>query len=109
LLDVGDFESSVSRCYYAMFYAAKAVLMTRDLAFTSHKGLISAFGEHFVKTGLLPRDLGHDLNQAFRKRQVSDYEYSIEMARDDAESFLTTGRRFVKSISVYLRRTGNLK
>ena len=56
LLDEQDYESSVSRAYYAMFYAAEAALLTRDLSFSSHKGVISAFGEHFVKTDIFPRD-----------------------------------------------------
>jgi uncharacterized protein (UPF0332 family) len=44
LLRDGDSESSVSRAYYAMFYAAEAVLLTKGLSFLSHKGVISAFG-----------------------------------------------------------------
>ena len=33
LLDERDYESSVSRAYYAMFYAAEAVLLTKNLLF----------------------------------------------------------------------------
>ena len=52
LLD-GDFGSCVSRCYYAMFYSTEAILLTNDLKASSHKGVISLFGEHFIKTGKL--------------------------------------------------------
>ena len=48
LLKEEDYESSVSRTYYAMFYSAQAMLLTKGLSFSSHKGVISAFGEHFV-------------------------------------------------------------
>jgi len=55
LLVAGDYESSVSRAYYAMFYSAEAVLLTKDLSFSSHRGVISAFGEYFVKNDILLR------------------------------------------------------
>ncbi len=76
LLDSGDYESSVSRTYYAMFYSVEALLLTKGMSFSSHKGVISAFGEHFIKTGVFPREMGRELNLAFQKRQLGDYEYA---------------------------------
>ena len=77
LFEDQDFESSVSRTYYAMFYCAQAALLTKNLSFSSHKGVIFAFGEHFVKTGLFPKQMGRELNRAFEKRQIGDYEYTL--------------------------------
>ena len=77
LLNDGDYESAVSRAYYAMFYAAEAVLLTEALASSSHKGVLSTFGERFIKTGQLPREMGRELHRAFEKRQLSDYEYTF--------------------------------
>ena len=37
LLKGGDYESSVSRTYYAMFYSVQALLLTKNLSFSSHK------------------------------------------------------------------------
>lgn len=37
LLKEGDYESSVSRTYYAMFFSAQAILLTRNLSFSSYK------------------------------------------------------------------------
>ena len=54
LLKEGDYESSVSRTYYAMFYCAQAMLLTKNMSFSSHKGVISAFGEYFVKNRYFP-------------------------------------------------------
>ncbi len=48
LLTSGDYESSVSRVYYAMFYSAQAVLLTKGLSYPSHAGVISGFGEQFL-------------------------------------------------------------
>jgi uncharacterized protein (UPF0332 family) len=50
VLSIGDYDSCVSRCYYAMFFMAEAALLKKGLSASSHKGVISLFGEHFVKT-----------------------------------------------------------
>jgi len=103
LIEEGDYESSVSRTYYAMFYSAQAVLLTKNMSFSSHKGVISAFGEHFVKTGVFPKEMGRELNRAFEKRQLGDYEYTFVISEMEAKEMLASGRRFVEEIVRYLK------
>jgi uncharacterized protein (UPF0332 family) len=103
LLEDGDYESSVSRTYYAMFYCAQAMLLTKGLSFSSHRGVISAFGEHFIKTGLFPREMGKELNRAFAKRQIGDYEYTPVISRDEAEQILESGKEFAEKVTQHLR------
>jgi uncharacterized protein (UPF0332 family) len=104
LLKDGDYESSVSRAYYAMFYLAQAILLTKNLSFSSHKGVISAFGEHFVKTGLFPREMGRELNRAFAKRQIGDYEYTFVVSQAEAEQILQSARKFMDAINRWLNK-----
>jgi len=104
LLKEGDYESSVSRTYYAMFYCAQAMLLTKNLSFSSHKGVISAFGEHFVKTGVFPKEMGRELNRAFEKRQLGDYEYTFVISRKEAEELLESGKKFVNEIVQHLKK-----
>ena len=54
-ISIGDYDSCVSRCYYAMFFMAEAALLTKKLSASSHKGVTSLFGEHFIKTGIFDR------------------------------------------------------
>lgn len=104
LLTEGDYESSVSRAYYAMFYSVQAVLLTVNLSFSSHKGVISAFGEHFVKTGIFPKETGRRLNRAFEKRQIGDYEYRFVISEKEAGEILTDGIEFVEMIIRRLKK-----
>lgn len=104
LLENGDYESSISRTYYAMFYSAQAMLLTKGLAFSSHKGVISCFGEHFIKTGLFPKELGRELNRAFSKRQISDYDVFV-ITKEDAEQLFESGKKFVNVVSKKLKQT----
>lgn len=102
LIEEGDFESSVSRTYYAMFYSVEALLLTKNLFFSSHKGVISAFGEHFVKTGIFPKEMSREINRAFEKRQIGDYGHTFLTTEIDAEDMLVNGEIFVKKINQYL-------
>jgi uncharacterized protein (UPF0332 family) len=104
LLRDKDFESSVSRTYYAMFYCAEAALLTKNLSFSSHKGVISAFGEHFIKTGIFPKEMGRELNRAFEKRQIGDYEYTSLISNEEAEEVLNSGRQFIDIIENWLNK-----
>jgi len=100
----GDYDSSASRCYYAMFFMAEATLLTRKLTASSHRGVISLFGEHFVKTGILDKYLGRVFNDAYDKRLVGDYEVGLAIARDEAEDLLEAARDFVGKVKDYLDR-----
>lgn len=80
-----DYDSAVSRLYYAMFYCAEALLLARGHSYSSHRAVISAFAEHYVKTGILPKDLHQWLRTAFEKRQVSDYEFVTSLDEGDVE------------------------
>jgi uncharacterized protein (UPF0332 family) len=102
LLKDSDYESSVSRAYYAMFYAAEAALLTKGLSYSSHKGVISGFGEHFIKTGVFPKEMARELNRAFEKRQLGDYEYTTAVSKEDACRLLETANDFVNTITQWL-------
>ncbi len=45
-------DAAVARAYYAMFHAATAVLAVKGIKRSSHRGILSAFGEYLVKPGL---------------------------------------------------------
>ena len=104
LLKEKDYESSVSRTYYAMFfYSTQAMLLTKNLSFSSHKGVISAFGQHFVKTGIFQKEMGRELNRAFEKRQIGDYEYTFVITKTETEKMLKSGKKFVEKIVQHLK------
>ncbi len=105
LLENGDYESSVSRAYYAMFYSTEAILLTKDLSFSSHKGVISAFGEYFIKEDIFSKEMGRELNRAFEKRQLGDYEYTFVISEEEARIILENGKEFVNKIAQYISQS----
>lgn len=102
LLDVDDFDSSVSRIYYAMHYMVEALLLTKNLRIKSHRGLISIFGREFIKTKIFPKEVGRQLKDAFDKRQIGDYEISVKINKKDVEELLKIGQGFIEKLRDYL-------
>jgi uncharacterized protein (UPF0332 family) len=102
LLREKDFESAVSRSYYAMFYCVEALLLTKNIVFSSHKGVISAFGEHFIKTGIFPKEMSREFIRAFEKRQISDYEYTLTIEENEAMEIYRQGIDFIEKVKKYI-------
>lgn len=92
LIQDSDYDSAVSRAYYAMFYAAEAALLNKEMTFSSHKAVISAFGRYFVKTGIFDKQMGKDLNIIFDERQLGDYEPMFSISEDNARHALETAQ-----------------
>ena len=102
-LSSGDYDSCVSRCYYAMFFMAEAALLTKNITSSSHKGVISLFGEHFIKTNIFARSMGAALNDAYDKRLVGDYGIGVEITEEQGNILLETARDFVTQVKDYLQ------
>jgi uncharacterized protein (UPF0332 family) len=102
------YDFSVSRSYYAMFYATEALLLTKNLAYSSHKAIISAFGKEFIKTKTLPHHLHNNLRNAFRLRQAGDYGISVSISEKEANVLINQAKEFISAISQYLRNKEQL-
>jgi len=85
----------MNRVYYAMFYAALAMLATRNLSSSKHSGVISLFHREFVRTGLFPRELAKSLNAAFDGRMEGDYGDFAILAKDELALLIDGAREFI--------------
>lgn len=93
------YDFSASRSYYAMFYAAEAALLNKNLSFSKHSGVISAFGKELVKTGIVPVALHESLLEAFSLRNKGDYGAPHVITQEEAETLLRKARSFIDLIS----------
>lgn len=87
-----------------MFFMAEALLLTKGLKISSHKGTLSLFGEHFIKTKIFSDNLGKSLRRAYDLRQKGDYAIGFMVNRNDAEDELEKAKTFATEIENYLRR-----
>jgi len=51
------YSGSVSRSYYASFYAVQAALESKSVFSKTHQGALIMFNKHFIKTEIFPRTL----------------------------------------------------
>lgn len=99
LVRAGDYKDSINRAYYAMFHAARALLLTRDLSPKTHEGLISLFGRDFVKSGVVEEEYGRILRRTEDMREKADYGGIEEVGMEVAERVLRDARRFVERMN----------
>ncbi len=103
-----DYDFAVSRAYYAVFYALEAVLLTRELAFSKHSGVIAAFNREFVRTGVFPARFSKQISRLFRERQIGDYSFGVEVSPERAREDVEIAAGIVRAIQVYLGEKGFL-
>ena len=107
-LKLSYYEVATSRAYYAMFYAASALLVSRGISRSKHSGVHSAFGQYFVKPGLIEPEYSRLLVNAFNVRLDGDYGMQPVISRAQAEDILGDAQRFVARAEVYLQQEGHL-
>lgn len=95
LLDSGLPLDSVNRSYYAMFYAASALLVTHGLSSSKHSGVLALLDREFVRTGAIPRELSAWIRAAFRDRQIADYGAEAARVEGTAAETLRNAEEFV--------------
>lgn len=93
--DYYDFVAS--RAYYAALYAATALLLSEELEFGKHSGVIASIHQRFVKTGKLDTKHGRDLNWLFELRGVGDYGAAIHVSQQDAGKAVEAAEDFLKA------------
>ncbi len=103
LLDRGDSDGACNRAYYAMFDAARAALLATRAEVVvnvgrTHSGVLTAFSQHLVKNGPVPREIGRLLKQAEEIRIVADYS-GDSISSDDARRLVEAAETFVKTLA----------
>lgn len=74
LFDNGYYNGAISKLYYAAFYAASALMLKNKLKASTHTGIKTMLGLHYVSKKLLSFQAGKTFTTLFEKRQSSDYE-----------------------------------
>lgn len=97
LFSGGFYNGTVGRAYYAMFHAATAALLAKDIERTSHHAIIAAFGEFVVKPGFLDTKFHKYIIEGFTLRNDCDYLAPFEAEESQAVATLQRAREFVEA------------
>jgi uncharacterized protein (UPF0332 family) len=102
----GFYGSAVNRSYYAIFYAANALLRTKGIIRSKHSGVIAAFRQHFVKPELIEVQFSRAYGRVMDDRHVSDYDVETSTEQERAQTDLEDARRFVGWVEQHLTEGG---
>ncbi len=102
LLAGGYIEFAVARAYYTMFYLAEAFLVTKNMAFSKHSAVISAFGREFAKTKIIPQKYHKYLKESQDLRLLGDYGDANTISEDEAEFQINRAKEFLEFSQKYL-------
>lgn len=103
LFNNSKYKDSASRSYYAIFSAARALLATKGLDSSKHTGIIALFNQHFVKTGVVKREMSKLLTGAKIVRERSDYADFVIISKEEALEQINSAKEFVKEIEKVLK------
>ena len=107
LIDLGLILDGLSRAYYAALHYSRALLLSIDIVPKSHKGALTLFSLHFIKTGMIPKEIGVIFSILQKIREDSDYEIGTFYEQDEAKKLLEDTKLFCSTLAVVLSKGGN--
>ena len=103
LTDAARYGLAANRLYYALYYAASALLLSRGVITKRHSGLIAQMHLLFIKTGVLTAEEGGLFKVMFDLRHEGDYEDFIEVERVDIEEYTTKVVALVEKLKTLVK------
>ena len=102
-IDNKYWNTAINRMYYACFYAVNALLAKERIEVSSHSGLRQKFGEHFVKTGKIDRELAKHFTELAEKRHKGDYNDFFDYDEDIVLRIYPYSQKFIEQIENLLK------
>ena len=102
LLEAKNYRDSISRSYYSIFSAIRAVLAFNGTDFRKHSAIISAFRKEYIKTGIFDNKYSNIIGAAFDARSKSDYDEFFIFFKSDAEEQYNNAKEFLEAVKSYL-------
>lgn len=106
LLKENFLEDALSRAYYSILHAARAVLLAEGVSVSSHRAVRRLFGSHLIKPGKLPVRLAKILAEEQDDRFLADYNAWFHAERERAEKRVSEAAEFLTAIDLFLKSQG---
>lgn len=100
----GHYAFTINRQYYAVFYAASAILAAEDKSYGKHSAVRAALHREFVRTGKIPIESGKLYDRLFENRQEADYEPMATFEKNDVDELMDKTVDFVNFIKNLLEK-----
>lgn len=103
LLENNKYRDAVSRSYYAIYYAAKALLLYHGRDPHTHKGVDILFRK-FCATHKRPQTSFAKMLSVMREARLNaDYKEKAHITREDAQEAIEMAKSFLKEIKSLIK------
>jgi uncharacterized protein (UPF0332 family) len=98
LVAAGFGRVALTRAYYAVFHALRALLYVNDLEPRSHHGALHLFRAHLVGSGQYPAATALEIAELQRHREDADYESSFVIDPSTAGAKVASARMIAERL-----------
>ena len=103
LIREGAYRDAVNRSYYSIFHSVRAVLALDNYDSKKHSGIISAFRERYIKTGIFISSYSAIIGSAFEMRNDSDYQDFYVVSKADVIEQVENAKLFLIAVEDYIK------
>ena len=91
-------DNIANRLYYAAFHAVSALLINDRHPVGTHQGAVIMLHQHYVKTGILPKEDGAFYSQLQTLREKSDYNCTYYATEQDTAPRIAMTEAFIEKV-----------
>jgi len=99
-----QWDLAANRYYYACFHAVQALFIHNGLASKRHSGMLSQFGLHFIKTGIIEDKLGGFLTRMEQLREKGDYNCIFSVSDEELCTIVEPAHELVTVITKLIQQ-----
>ncbi|WP_044266034.1 HEPN domain-containing protein [Bacteroides timonensis] len=90
--------AAANRMYYACYYMTTALLIKHGYSASTHSGVIRLFGQYFISTGIVSREMGRLYSKVYELRQSGDYDDWISIGQEDILPLAASVDEYLKEL-----------
>ena len=99
---LSHWDTVANRLYYALFHAVNALLINDGHIVNTHRGVISVFGNNYIRTGIFPSKAGRLYSDLQTIRNNSDYNCSFNATEEEINPLVEPTRQLIEEIGKYI-------
>jgi uncharacterized protein (UPF0332 family) len=107
LIENDKLSTAVNRIYYGMFYSLLALALKFNFETSKHQQLIGWFNKEFIRTGLIEKEYGRILRDAYENRTSGDYDSFVVFDRTEVLLLFSDMKSFIEQLEIYIRSSTN--
>ncbi len=96
------YNTAINRLYYSCFHATKALLLTKEFAPKTHKGVATLLHQEFVQKGLFDAQKASFFSTLMNERKESDYGDFLILDEEDIGEFIQPAKEYIEYISTLI-------